>query len=100
MQVYHPGNLTRVLCCTDEAATAEGDRLHILPTWVAPDYTTHPRLPDSYLAYNKPEAVIDWTQRANPTADYVLVIDADMIMNRIMNPVWLGVEPGRWLFLE
>ncbi len=39
--------------------------------------------------------VIDWTQRASPTADYVLVIDADMIMNRIMNPVKLGVEPGR-----
>lgn len=55
-QVYHPGNLTRVLCCTDDAAKAEGDRLSLLPSWVAPDFTSHPHLADTYLAYNKPEA--------------------------------------------
>ncbi len=55
-QIYHPGDLTRVLCCTEDAANAEGDHLHMLPTWVAPDYTNHPRLNDQYLAYNKPEA--------------------------------------------
>ena len=31
-----------------------------MPTHVAPSYTHHPRNGDTYSAYNKPVAIIDW----------------------------------------
>ena len=32
----------------------------LVPTHVAPSYTHHPRNGDTYSAYNKPVAIIDW----------------------------------------
>lgn len=41
---------------------------------------------DVYHAYNKPLAVYDWMSRTDVKEDYVLVIDADMIMRERFVP--------------
>lgn len=90
-----PGKITRILCCTKE----EYDRLpdadkNLVPTHWAPSYTVHPRTGDVYHAYNKPLAVLDWMSKTNVEEDYVLVIDADMIMREAFIPEELGAKPG------
>ena len=40
-------------------ASQAADR-DLVPTHVAPSYTHHPRNGDTYSAYNKPVAIIDW----------------------------------------
>ena len=76
-----PGSITRIMSCTkeeyDRMTPAERD---LVPTHVAPSYTHHPRTGDLYSAYNKPVAIIDWLAKADIKEEYVLVIDADMIM--------------------
>jgi peptidyl serine alpha-galactosyltransferase len=91
-----PGPLTRIMCCTDAewAALPEEDR-SIATTHVAPSFTVHPRTGDPYSAYNKPVAVIDWLARNNVTEEYVLIIDADMIMREPFLPHASGAGPGR-----
>jgi hypothetical protein len=87
------GGFTRILCCTTEqfAELSEEERT-IMPTHVAPSYTYHPRIDDVYNAYNKPVAVIDWLATTDVREEYILVIDADMIMRRPFH-----VEVGmRW----
>lgn len=39
-----------------------------------------------YHAYNKPLAVIDWLAKNDIKEDYILVIDADMIMREPFLP--------------
>ena len=43
---------------------------------------------------NKPVAVLDWLQKVEVKEDYVLIIDADMIMRAPVIPADLGAEPG------
>ena len=43
---------------------------------------------------NKPVAVLDWLQKVDVKEDYVLIIDADMIMRAPVIPADLGAEPG------
>jgi hypothetical protein len=60
----------------------------------APSFTVNPHNKDVYSAYNKPEAVIDWLQHVEPEEDYILIIDADMIMRKPFDPIALGARPG------
>lgn len=82
-----PGPITRIMCCTPEEyeRLPEADR-DLVPTHVAPSYTVHPRTGDVYSAYNKPVAVIDWLAKNDIKEDYVLIIDADMIMREPFLP--------------
>lgn len=41
-----------------------------------------------------PLASSDWVQDVHPTEDFILVIDADMIMRQPFDPVALGAGPG------
>ena len=91
-----PGPLTRIMSCTPqewEALTEE--QRTVVATHVAPSYTHHPRTGDVYSAYNKPVAVIDWLARNDVKEDYVLIIDADMIMRAPFVPELDGAAPGR-----
>mmetsp|Transcript_18843 Transcript_18843/g.47580 ORF Transcript_18843/g.47580 Transcript_18843/m.47580 type:complete len:587 (-) Transcript_18843:329-2089(-) len=91
-----PGPLTRLMSCTPEQhATLSEEYLALAPTHIAPSFSTHPRTGDIYSAYNKPEAIIDWLQRAPPEEDYVLVLDADMLLRRPFLPHEIGARPGR-----
>lgn len=39
-------------------------------------------------------AVLDWLEKTRPREEYILILDADMIMRRPFDPVRLGVRPG------
>lgn len=82
-----PGPITRIMCCTKEEydKLPEADR-DLVPTHVAHSYTRHPRNGDIYSAYNKPVAIIDWLAKNDVKEEYVLVIDADMIMREPFTP--------------
>lgn len=89
------GALTRILSCTHEdLAKVPKEELELLPTHVTPSYTHHPRTGDVYSAYNKPVAVIDWLARTDVKEEYVLIIDADMIMLSPFVPEVVGAARG------
>ena len=91
-----PGPLTRIMSCTPEEWDSLSDEAKtIMPTHVAPSYTHHPRTGDIYSAYNKPVAVIDWLARNDVKEEYVLIIDADMVMRMPFVPEEDGARPGR-----
>ena len=56
----------------------------------APSFTTNPHNQDIYSAYNKPEAVIDWLAHNTIEEDFVLILDADMILRKPFIPEELG----------
>jgi hypothetical protein len=82
-------------CTPEEYNLLSEESKNVIPTHVAPSYTTHPRTGDVYSAYNKPVAVIDWLARNDVEEDYVLIIDADMIMRAPFIPEIDGAKPGR-----
>lgn len=83
------------MCCTrEELDKLTEEELNLCPTHIAPSYTTHPRTGDVYSAYNKPLAVIDWLARNDVAEEYVLIIDADMIMRKPFLPEAAGAKPG------
>ncbi|GAB4815655.1 hypothetical protein N2152v2_002701 [Parachlorella kessleri] len=94
-RVGQPGPMTRILCCTKEeySKLSEVEKT-LVPTHWAPSYTVHPRTGDVYHAYNKPLAVLDWMSKVEVKEDFVLVIDADMIMREPFIPEELGAKPG------
>ncbi len=86
-KIKQPGQLTRIVSCTpEEWADMSTESREIVQTHVAPNYAVHPRTGDRYPAYNKPMAVIDWLAKTDVKEDYVLIIDADMIMRRPIVP--------------
>lgn len=86
-KIKQPGQLTRIVSCTpEEWAAMSTESRDIVQTHVAPNYAVHPRTGDRYPAYNKPMAVIDWLAKTEVKEDYVLIIDADMIMRRPIVP--------------
>lgn len=54
-----------------------------------------------YHAYNKPLAVLDWMSKTDIKEDFVLVIDADMIMREAFDPAvrarWGAVRGAVWV---
>lgn len=56
----------------------------------APSFTKNPHNNDLYSAYNKPEAVIDWLAHNEVAEEFVLILDADMIMRQPFIPEDMG----------
>ena len=54
------------------------------------------RATDMSPSYNKPGSIMHWVQESEEAkhVDYVLYIDADMLLRRPMDPVALGVKKG------
>ena len=46
---------------------------------------------------NKPVAVFSWYKATKPKQDYIIIVDADMIMLKPFDPVTMGVKPGTLL---
>lgn len=106
-----PGGITRLLAC-DENQMKTYRGMSIGPTFVhinhghmrqqrelLPGETKHPhgsRQTDSSPSYNKPGSIMHWIQESEEAkhVDYVLYIDADMLIRRPMDPIALGVKPG------
>ncbi|CAJ2666071.1 unnamed protein product [Trifolium pratense] len=80
-----PGNITRLLSCNDEDLRKyKGNDL--APTHYVPSMSRHPLTGDWYPAINKPAAVLHWLNHVNVDAEYIVILDADMIMRGPITP--------------
>ena len=59
-----------------------------------PNYRHNQLNGDTSASYNKPGSVMHWSTSANFTEDYLLFIDADMLLVRDIDPIALGAKPG------
>lgn len=89
-----PGNITRLLSCTDkDLKQYKGHDL--APTHYVPSMSEHPLTGDWYPAINKPAAVVHWLNHAKIDADYIVILDADMIMRGPITPWEFKAARGR-----
>ena len=87
------GSITRLLACTPEDL-AKYQGLDLGPTFVHPNYRHNPLNGDTSASYNKPASVMHFSREANFTEEFVLFIDADMLLTRPIDPVALGAKKG------
>ncbi|KAG5512800.1 hypothetical protein RHGRI_038747 [Rhododendron griersonianum] len=71
-----PGNITRLLSCTDEDLKNYKGR-DLAPTHYVPSMSRHPLTGDWYPAINKPTAVLHWLNHANVDAEFIVILDAN-----------------------
>lgn len=91
-----PGPITRLLSCTEEVLKTYPN-MDLAPTFVVPSWTHHPRTLDWYPAINKPKGVLDWIEKSNDahSVDWVVILDADMIIRAPVTPWEMKAEKGR-----
>uniref|UniRef100_A0A5B7AHT0 Hydroxyproline O-arabinosyltransferase-like domain-containing protein n=1 Tax=Davidia involucrata TaxID=16924 RepID=A0A5B7AHT0_DAVIN len=89
-----PGNITRLLSCTDEDLK-EYKGHDLAPTHYVPSMSRHPLTGDWYPAINKPAAVLHWLNHANIDAEFIVILDADMIMRGPITPWEFKAARGR-----
>lgn len=89
-----PGNVTRLLSCTDEDLKRYKGH-DLAPTHYVPSYSKHPLTGDWYPAINKPVAVLHWLNHAEIDAEFIVILDADMIIRGPITPWEFNAAPGR-----
>ncbi|KAL3526345.1 hypothetical protein ACH5RR_011001 [Cinchona calisaya] len=89
-----PGNITRLLSCTDEDLKQYKGH-HLAPTHYVPSMSRHPLTGDWYPAINKPAAVLHWLNHVKTDAEYIVILDADMIMRGPITPWEFKAARGR-----
>ncbi|PQM40154.1 peptidyl serine alpha-galactosyltransferase [Prunus yedoensis var. nudiflora] len=89
-----PGNITRLLSCTDEDLKQYTGH-DLAPTHYVPSMSRHPLTGDWYPAINKPAAVLHWLNHANTDAEYIVILDADMILRGPITPWEFKAARGR-----
>lgn len=89
-----PGNITRLLSCTDEDLKNYNGH-DLAPTHYVPSMSRHPLTGDWYPAINKPAAVLHWLNHAEIDAEYIVILDADMILRGPITPWEFNAERGR-----
>ncbi|KAI8477379.1 MAG: hypothetical protein J3K34DRAFT_398045 [Monoraphidium minutum] len=83
------------MSCTDEEAKARRpELLAAINTHTAPSISTRPAAGDHYSAYNKPGAVRDWLKHFTPEEEWVLILEADMLLRRPVTPAGLNLTAG------
>lgn len=89
-----PGNLTRLLSCTDDDLKryTGHDLAH---THYVPSMSRHPLTGDWYPAINKPAAVLHWLNHVNIDAEFIVILDADMILRGTITPWEFNAARGR-----
>lgn len=100
--VYHthrvsgmPGKVTRLLACSDEQLKVYPKKsLEMGPTFVHPNYINNPHNGESSGSYNKPASVLHWSREAQIEEEFVLFIDADMLLRAPIDPIALGAKRG------
>lgn len=89
-----PGNITRLLSCTDEDLKRyEGHDL--APTHYVPSMSRHPLTGDWYPAINKPAGVLHWLNHVDTDAEFIVILDADMILRGPITPWEFNAARGR-----
>ena len=63
-------------------------------TFVHPNYRHNPLNGDVSASYNKPASVMHWSSEADFTEEFVLFIDADMLLLKPIDPVAMGAKRG------
>ncbi|XP_022154175.1 peptidyl serine alpha-galactosyltransferase [Momordica charantia] len=91
-----PGPITRLLSCTDEEKKNYRG-MNLAPTFEVPSMSRHPKTGDWYPAINKPAGVVHWLKHSKEAenVDWVVILDADMIIRGPIIPWELGAEKGR-----
>ncbi|XP_022879295.1 peptidyl serine alpha-galactosyltransferase [Olea europaea var. sylvestris] len=91
-----PGPITRLLSCTEEEKKSYRG-MELAPTFEVPSMSTHPKTGDWYPAINKPAGVFHWLKHSKEAqnVDWVVILDADMIIRGPIIPWELGAEKGR-----
>ncbi|KAA3455908.1 F28J7.5 protein isoform 1 [Gossypium australe] len=89
-----PGNITRLLSCTDEDLKQYKGH-DLAPTHYVPSMSRHPLTGDWYPAINKPAAVVHWLNHVNVDAEYIVILDADMILRGPITPWEFKAARGR-----
>ncbi|KAL5057333.1 hypothetical protein RYX36_028937 [Vicia faba] len=89
-----PGNITRLLSCSDEDLKLYKGH-NLAPTHYVPSMSQHPLTGDWYPAINKPAAVLHWLNHANIDAEFIVILDADMIMRGPITPWEFKAARGR-----
>ncbi|GFP84967.1 hypothetical protein PHJA_000640500 [Phtheirospermum japonicum] len=91
-----PGPITRLLSCTDEERK-DYKGMDLAPTLEVPSMSRHPKTGDWYPAINKPAGVVHWLQHSKDAenVDWVVILDADMIIRGPIIPWELGAEKGK-----
>ncbi|CAK9180461.1 unnamed protein product [Ilex paraguariensis] len=89
-----PGNITRLLSCTDEDLKQYKGH-DLAPTHYVPSMSRHPLTGDWYPAINKPAAVLHWLNHAKIDAEFIVILDADMIMRGPITPWEFKAARGR-----
>ena len=91
------GSITRLLACSQEDLE-KYKGLDLGPTFVHPNYRHNPINGDTSASYNKPASVMHFSREANFTEEYVLFIDADMLLVKPIDPVAMGAKRGTVVF--
>lgn len=89
-----PGAITRLLACS--AAQLEGYRgLQLGPTFVHQNYGSGD-VPgfDPSPTYNKPASLMHWLQEAQVAEEYIVYVDADMLLRRPLDVLAMGAKLG------
>ncbi|KAI3748113.1 hypothetical protein L6452_10993 [Arctium lappa] len=89
-----PGNITRLLSCTEEDLKQYKGH-DLAPTHYVPSMSRHPLTGDWYPAINKPAAVLHWLNHAQTDAEFIVILDADMIMRGPITPWEFKAARGR-----
>ncbi|XP_058093790.1 peptidyl serine alpha-galactosyltransferase [Magnolia sinica] len=89
-----PGNITRLLSCTDEGLKRYTGH-DLAPTHYVPSMSQHPLTGDWYPAINKPAAVLHWLNHVETDAEFIVILDADMILRGPITPWEFKAERGR-----
>ncbi|CAN0925091.1 Peptidyl serine alpha-galactosyltransferase [Linum grandiflorum] len=95
-KAQQPGPITRLLSCTEEEKKSYRG-MHLAPTLEVPSMSRHPKTGDWYPAINKPAGVVHWLKHSKnaKNVDWVVILDADMIIRGPIIPWELGAERER-----
>lgn len=93
-QSGQPGGITRLLSCTDEELKQYKGH-DLAPTHHVPSMSRHPLTGDWYPAINKPAAVVHWINHVKTDAEYIVILDADMIMRGPITPWEFNAAKGK-----
>ncbi|MQL88330.1 hypothetical protein Taro_020886 [Colocasia esculenta] len=88
-----PGGITRLLSCTDEDLRQYKGH-DLAPTHYVPSMSRHPLTGDWYPAINKPAAVLHWLNHVEIDAEFIVILDADMILRGPITPWEFKAERG------
>lgn len=87
------GKITRLLACdSDELVHYRG--MHIGPTFVHPNYRNIPHGNDYSPTYNKPASIYHFARDSGFMEEFVLFIDADMLLMKDIDVESLGARRG------